>query len=92
MRPEILFPLFATVDSLTGIGPRLAQAIGKMAGSHVVDLLWHLPTGLIDRRFAPKIVEAIPGSIATITVRVDSPPAAPRTAPSLQGPVQRRDG
>lgn len=80
MRPEILFPLFATVDSLTGIGPRLAQAIGKMAGPHVADLLWHLPTGLIDRRFAPKIIEAIPGAIATITVRVDfhQPPRIPR--------------
>jgi ATP-dependent DNA helicase RecG len=80
MRPEILFPLFAPVDSLTGIGPRLAQAIGKMAGPHVGDLIWHLPTGLIDRRFAPKINEAIPGAIATITVKVDfhQPPKIPR--------------
>ncbi|MDA0652500.1 MAG: ATP-dependent DNA helicase RecG [Proteobacteria bacterium] len=80
MRPEILFPLFASVASLTGIGPRLAQAIGKMAGSHVADILWHLPTGLIDRRFAPKIGEAIPGAIATITVKVDihQPPRIPR--------------
>ena len=82
MRPEIQFPLFATVDSLSGIGPRLAQAIGKMAGPHVADLLWHLPTGLIDRRFAPKIVEAVPGTIATITVQVIShqPPRIPRLA------------
>ena len=80
MRPEILFPLFATVDSLAGIGPRLAQAIGKMAGLHVVDLMWHLPTGLIDRRFSPKINEAIPGSIATIAVQVEAhmPPPIPR--------------
>jgi ATP-dependent DNA helicase RecG len=80
MRPEILFPLFATVDSLSGIGPRLAQAIGKMAGQHVVDLLWHLPTGLIDRRFSPKIVEAVPGAIATIALHVDAhqPPRIPR--------------
>jgi ATP-dependent DNA helicase RecG len=86
MRPEILFPLFATVDSLTGIGPRLAQAIGKMAGRHVVDLLWHLPTGLIDRRFSPKINEAVPGAIATITVRVDfhRPPRIPRLPYKVQ--------
>ena len=46
----------------------------------MVDLLWHLPTGLIDRRFAPKIVEAVPGAIATITVQVEShqPPRIPR--------------
>lgn len=72
MRPELLFPLFATVDSLSGIGPRLATAISKLAGEHVVDLLWHLPTGLIDRRFAPKVIEAIPGTIATMTVRIDA--------------------
>lgn len=80
MRPELLFPLFATVDSLSGIGPRLATAITKLAGEHVVDLLWHLPTGLIDRRFAPKISEAIPGAIATMTLHIDAhqPPRIPR--------------
>ncbi len=80
MRPEILFPLFAELTSLPGVGPRLGQIIGKLAGPHVVDLLWHLPSGLIDRRFAPKIVEAVPGTIATLTVQVDlhRPPRIPR--------------
>jgi ATP-dependent DNA helicase RecG len=71
MRPEILYPLFAPVTSLPGIGPRFAQLIAKVAGAHVVDLLWHLPTGLIDRRYAPSVAEARPGSVATLTVRVD---------------------
>jgi ATP-dependent DNA helicase RecG len=35
-----------------------------------VDLLWHLPVGIIDRRYAPKIAEAEPGRIATLTVTV----------------------
>jgi ATP-dependent DNA helicase RecG len=35
-----------------------------------VDLLWHLPYGLIDRRYAPTIADARPGSVATITVTV----------------------
>ena len=71
-RPEILFPLFAPVTALAGVGPRIGKLIEKLAGPHVVDLLWHLPSGLIDRRFAPKIIEAIPGSIATITVHVEA--------------------
>src|SRR5690606_2493180 len=71
MRPEILFPVFSAVTSLPGVGPKLAQAIGKLAGPKVVDLLWHLPTGLIDRRLAPRLAEAVPGMIATVTVRVD---------------------
>ncbi|CAK0754538.1 ATP-dependent DNA helicase RecG [Azospirillaceae bacterium] len=44
----------------------------KLAGPHVVDLLWHLPSGLIDRRFSPKIAEAPNGRIVTLTVTVDS--------------------
>ncbi|MGB8275362.1 MAG: ATP-dependent DNA helicase RecG [Alphaproteobacteria bacterium] len=72
MRPEILFPLFAPATSLPGIGPRLAKAVEKLTGPLVRDLLWHLPTGIIDRRYAPKIMEAKPGAIATITVRVES--------------------
>jgi ATP-dependent DNA helicase RecG len=71
MRPQILYPLFAPVTSLPGVGPRFAQLIEKVAGRHVIDLLWHLPTGLIDRRCAPTLAEARPGSIATLTVRVD---------------------
>jgi len=71
MRPDILFPLFASVTSLDGIGPRTGSAIERLAGPNVVDLLWHLPNGLIDRRYAPTIGEAEPGRIATLTVQVD---------------------
>ena len=70
MRPEILFPLFAPVASLPGIGPRYAKLVERLAGPHVVDLCWHLPSGLIDRRYAPQIANAEPGRIATITLEV----------------------
>src|SRR4051794_19632259 len=72
MRPEILFPLFAPAPSLPGVGPRLAKLVEKVAGPHVVDLLWHLPTGIVDRRFAPTVADAPEGRIATFTVRVDA--------------------
>jgi ATP-dependent DNA helicase RecG len=72
LRPEILFPLFAPVTSLSGIGPRLRGLFEKLAGSHVVDLLWHLPTGIIDRRARPTVSEAPAGTIATLRVRVDA--------------------
>ncbi len=70
MRPEILFSLFAPVASLPGIGPRYAKLVERLAGPHVVDLCWHLPSGLIDRRYSPKIAEAEAGRVATITLRV----------------------
>lgn len=79
MRPEILFPLFAPASVLPGIGPRLTKPLTKLAGPSVVDLLWHLPSGLIDRRYAPKVVEAEPGRIATLELSVirHQPPKGP---------------
>jgi ATP-dependent DNA helicase RecG len=80
MRPEILFSIFSPVTKLTGVGPRIAKLIEKLAGEHVSDLLWHLPSGIIDRRYAPKIAEARIGEIATMTVTVDQhlPPKSRR--------------
>ena len=80
MRPDVLFPLFKPVTSLPGLGPRLGKLAEKLAGPCVVDLLWHLPSGIIDRRFSPKIAEAPDGRIATLTVRIDQhvAPANPR--------------
>lgn len=77
MRPEALFPLFAPLSSLKGIGPRIAALLEKIAGPHVVDLLWLLPRDIIDRRDRPTVAEAPPGSIATLTVEVvrhEAPP------------------
>jgi len=50
MRPEILFPLFKSIDTLKGIGPRLAALMAKLAGENVIDVLYHLPTGLVERK------------------------------------------
>ena len=72
MRPRILFPLFAEVTTLSGIGSRLGKLVTKVAGPRVIDLLWHLPSGIVDRRFSPKIAEAPTGRVATITLRVDA--------------------
>ena len=77
MRPAILNPLFAPATVLPGVGPRTAPAVERLAGPLVVHLLWHLPSGLIDRRHAPKIAEAEAGTTATLTVRVDQHRPAP---------------
>ena len=49
-RPTEIFGLFAATTVLPGVGPKLAAAIEKRIGAHVIDLLRHLPIGLIDRR------------------------------------------
>ena len=43
----------------------------KLAGALVVDLIGHLPTGLIDRRHQPHLSTAEGGVIATVVVRVE---------------------
>ena len=61
MRPESLFPFFKPVTSIKGIGPRLAVLVEKASGPHVIDLCWHLPSAIIDRRYAPPVADARPG-------------------------------
>ncbi len=71
MRPEALFDYFADIERLPGIGKRNKLAIERLAGTRTRDLLMHLPTGLVDRRYRPKVRDAAPGSIATLEVVVD---------------------
>jgi ATP-dependent DNA helicase RecG len=78
LRPDILFPLFAPINSLPGVGPRIAQHIEKIAGPHIVDLIWHLPREIIDRRYNPSVVDAKSGRIATLRVHVKSHVPSPR--------------
>jgi ATP-dependent DNA helicase RecG len=78
LRPEILFPLFAPATSLSGVGPRFAKLFETLTGGPaVIDLCWHLPSGIIDRRYAPPVAEAMPGRIATLTVEVGEHRAPP---------------
>src|SRR6516165_6083319 len=85
MRPHQLAPLFGAARNLSGIGPRmellLKRALRLPTGidaPRVIDLLWHMPTGIIDRRASPTIAAAAPGTIATLDVRVVKHRAAPR--------------
>ncbi|WP_430243451.1 ATP-dependent DNA helicase RecG [Neorhizobium sp. DAR64861/K0K2] len=89
MRPAILDPLFASVSSLPGVGPKIADLIARVTGREdaedcrVVDLLFHAPYSLIDRRNRPGIALAPQGAIVTIEGRVDrhQPPPARTNQP-----------
>ncbi len=70
VRPEILYPLFGSLTALKGIGGRTAAHLARLGLSRVVDLLWHLPTGVIDRSYRPQAAVAADGAIATLTVRI----------------------
>jgi ATP-dependent DNA helicase RecG len=71
VRPAILDKLFAPVTALSGIGSQSARLFERLAGPLVVDLLWHLPSGIVDRRSSPPIRALEPDRIATIAVRVE---------------------
>ncbi len=77
MRPEVLTPLFASAASLAGVGPRVLSYLKKalrlppgVTEPRVLDLIWHTPTGVIDRRAEPTVAAATAGTIATFKVRV----------------------
>ncbi len=49
MRPDILNPLFAESASLKGVGPAIERALKRLGTERVIDLLFHLPSGVIER-------------------------------------------
>jgi ATP-dependent DNA helicase RecG len=87
MRPAHLDPLFAPLNSLPGIGPKAGELYARLLGREsiddcrVIDLVFHAPHSLIDRRYQPGIARAPQGAIVTITGRVDRhQPPPPRTS------------
>jgi ATP-dependent DNA helicase RecG len=82
MRPALLNEYFADIERLPGIGKRNKIAIERLAGTRLRDLLVHLPSGLIDRRYRPTIAAALPGGIATLEITVvEHQPAPNRRMP-----------
>ena len=87
MRPELLNPYFRSLTSLPGIGPKLYLTLSKLLGragplaeGRVIDLLAHLPTGLIDRRQRPGAANARAGEIATLEVVIGRHQPVPRNS------------
>lgn len=82
MRPSLLDPLFAPATTLAGVGPKLGKALDRLLGdenrpARVVDLMFHVPTGAIDRRPSASIADAPIGGVATFSARVTEHRPAP---------------
>lgn len=70
MRPPILYPLFAPISTVKGIGTKAYGLLSRLCGERVVSLLWHLPHTIIDRTYAPLLVNAQVGRICTVRVKI----------------------
>ncbi|NOD75465.1 MULTISPECIES: ATP-dependent DNA helicase RecG [unclassified Ruegeria] len=67
-RPEQLFPLFAGLETLEGVGPKTAQVMAQTGVESPRDVLFGLPYAVVDRRRRDTIQGAdLP---ATLTVEV----------------------
>ncbi len=70
MRPEILFPLFASVGTLKGVGPKVEPLVERVAGPLVRDVLLLGPQALIHR--TPTTVDSVlDGQVHTLNVEVE---------------------
>jgi ATP-dependent DNA helicase RecG len=85
MRPPLLNPLFAAITTLPGVGSKLLKLYDRLLAreeARVIDLLFHLPSGAIDRRARPKLRDAPLDTVVTVAVTVDrhrpAPPHRPR--------------
>lgn len=55
MRPEALNPLFAEIETLEGVGPKLKKPLTRLGLERIRDLVFHLPDRFVSRRAVPDI-------------------------------------
>jgi ATP-dependent DNA helicase RecG len=93
MRPAVLNPLFASVGSLPGIGPKLEKLYARLLDRdgeppRLIDLLFHLPSGFVDRRNRPKLSAVTPDTVVTVAVTIEKhrppPPHRPRVPHNIE--------
>ncbi|MBU2962296.1 ATP-dependent DNA helicase RecG [Citreicella sp. C3M06] len=69
-RPEPLWPLFAELKTLDGVGPKTAKALESGGIEAPRDLLFTLPHGVIDRRPKPSVQDAELPGVVTVEITV----------------------
>jgi ATP-dependent DNA helicase RecG len=85
MRPEILNPVFVSVDTLKGVGPAIARPLERLGLKRAVDVLFHLPTGLIMRHAVNRLDDAQVGEIVAVEVTpIDYKKGGPRSPFRIQ--------
>jgi ATP-dependent DNA helicase RecG len=70
MRPNSLIQLFASIETLPGIGGRLGKAFAKLGIKRVRDLAFHTPSGINTYPIKNSVKACIPGQTAALEVTV----------------------
>ena len=81
-RPPVLDPLFRSLRSIKGVGPQLSALLNRFFGTEghdaiALDLLMHMPVGIVDRRRMEGVARTFVGHTATLRLHIDrhvSPP------------------
>ncbi len=96
-RPSILDPLFRSLHSIKGVGPQLSALLTRFFGAPegqeaiALDILMHMPTGVVDRRCMDGIAGAVHNNIATLKLHIDRHQPPPRGRPSVPHRVFAHD-
>ncbi|MDD9924170.1 MAG: ATP-dependent DNA helicase RecG, partial [Boseongicola sp.] len=69
-RPEILFPLFSSVETLSGIGPKTAKLLVNLEVENARDLILTLPHSGINRKQIDTVDGVVPPQVVTVAVEV----------------------
>ena len=83
-RPEALSPLFRSLHSIKGVGDKLAALLTRYFGAPegqeaiALDILMHMPTGVVDRRRQVGVAEAYLNQIVTLKLHIDRHQPPPR--------------
>ncbi|HEV7719435.1 MAG TPA: ATP-dependent DNA helicase RecG [Arsenicitalea sp.] len=83
-RPASLDPLFRSLRSIKGVGPQLAVLLTRFFGAPdgqeavALDLLMHMPVGIIDRRKMVGVAETWFGGVVTLKIHIDRHLPPPR--------------
>ena len=68
MRPDALNPLFADVETLEGVGPKLRKPLTKLGLERVKDVAFHLPDRFVARRAIGNVDEAGEGEQVVVAL------------------------
>ena len=70
-RPEVLFPLFSELTTLTGVGPKISNCFLGLDITCPKDLLMHIPLATCNRSLVKSVLDLELPSISTLIGQIN---------------------